>query len=199
MAQQPDKHRHWLGETFPKIAVRVGRTAEERLDWLLEFAQVRETTGETVKLEDLIAEIAAFAIAEGWHTQLHTRPSLSQHDLDQLAVEVRSGLQNLTATPARPWEFRTADRRLTWAVSRDNAGRAVEFQRGELQDVFIWQAHRLVARTLELVGQCRRCRRLFVIRRRGQSYCSSSCSQALRNLRFQARRDTKDEESAREK
>jgi hypothetical protein len=58
-----------------------------------------------------------------------------------------------------------------------------------LADVFIWQAHRLVTLALEALGACRRCKRLFVIRRLGQLYCSNICSQAVRNERFQAVRD----------
>ncbi|MGA7870601.1 MAG: hypothetical protein WCA22_06850 [Candidatus Binatus sp.] len=186
---QRDKSRHWLGELFPKVAVRVGRTPEERLAWLLEFAERRsDVRGQTVDSEELLAEIAAFAIAEGWHTRLDARPSLSRSDVEQLILDVRGGLRNLTADPPRPWEFRTAGRNLTWSVQRDPVGRAIVFQSGDLADVFIWQAHRLVTLALEALGACRRCSRLFVIRRRGQVYCSNTCSQAVRNARFQAAR-----------
>lgn len=187
---QHDKSRHWLGELFPKVAVRVGRTPEERLAWLLDFAeQPSDVRDRTADFEELLAEIAAFAIAEGWYTRLYARPSLSRSDVEQLIVEVRSGLRNLTADPPRPWEFRTADRNLMWSVRRDRAGRAIVSQSGDLPDVFIWQAHRLVTLALEALGACRRCSRLFVIRRRGQVYCSNTCSQAERNARFQAARD----------
>ena len=186
---QHDKSRHWLAELFPKVAVRVGRTPEERLAWLLEFAERRSDVRErTVDFEELLAEIAAFAIAEGWHTLLHARPSLSRSDVEKLILEVRDGLHNLTADPSRPWELRTAGRKLTWSVRRDRAGRAIVFQSGDLPDVFIWQAHRLVTLALEALGACKRCSRLFVIRRRGQMYCSNTCSQAVRNARFQAAR-----------
>jgi len=186
---QHDKSRHWLGELFPKVAVRVGRTPEERLEWLLEFAERRPNEKrQTIDPEEQLAEIAAFAIAEGWHTPLHARPSLNRSDVDRLILEVRSGLHNLAADPSRPWEFRTAGRSLTWSVRRDRVGRAIVSQTGDLADVFIWQAHRLVTLTLEVLGVCRHCSRLYVIRRRGQVYCSNTCSQAVRNARFQAAR-----------
>ena len=116
---QHDKSRHWLGELFPKVAVRVGRTPEERLAWLLEFAERSDVRGQTVDFEELLAEIAAFAIAEGWHTRLDARPSLRRSAVEQLILDVRGGLRNLTADPPRPWEFRTAGRNLTWSVGRD--------------------------------------------------------------------------------
>jgi hypothetical protein len=188
MAQR-EKGRHWLGAIFPRIAVRVGRTDQERLAWLLQFAERQiDLSDRDPKLEELLAEIAAFAIAEGWHTPLHARPPLGAEDLMELIVEVRSGLRSLTADPPRPWEFRTANRNLTWSVRRDDAGHGIVYQNGELADVFIWQAHQLVTRALDVLGTCRRCSRRFVIRRRGQLYCCNACSQAVRNARFQAAR-----------
>jgi hypothetical protein len=186
---QHHKSRHWLAELFPKVAVRVGRTPRERLAWLLEFAEQPDLRNQTVNFEELLAEIAAFAIAEGWNTRLDTRPSLSRGDVQQLILEVHDGLRNLTLDPSRPWDFRTADRNLTWSVRRDRLGRAIVSQSGHLPDVFIWQAHRLVTLALEALRTCRRCARLFVIRRRGQVYCSDTCSQAVRNARFRAARD----------
>jgi hypothetical protein len=187
---QRDKVRHWLGAIFPKIAVRVGRTDKERLAWLLQFAERQiDVSDQDNELEELLAEIAAFAIAEGWHTRLHARPSLHRDDIKQLITEVRGGLRNLTADPSRPWDFRTADRNLTWSVRRDPAGHRVVYQNGDLADVFIWQAHQLVTHALEMLGTCRRCSRCFVIRRRGQRYCSNACSQAVRNARFRVARD----------
>jgi hypothetical protein len=185
-----DKNRHWLGELFPKVAVRVGRTPKERLAWLLEFAERRsDVRGQTADSEELLAEIAAFAIAEGWHTQLHARPTLNRSDVEQLILDVRGGLRNLTAEPSRPWELRMVGRNLTWSVRRDSLGSAIASQSGDLAAVFIWQAHRLVTLALGELGACRRCSRLFVIRRRGQLYCSNICSQVVRNARFQAARN----------
>jgi hypothetical protein len=189
MAQQ-DENRHWLGAIFPQVAVRVGRTPDERLAWLLEFARRQpHLIGQGVEFEELLAEIAAFAIAEGWHTRLDARPSVSRSDVEQLILEVRDGLHNLTAEPSRPWDFRTVGHNLTWSLRRDHAGRAIVNQHGKLADVFIWQAHQLVMRMFDMLGACKRCNQNFVIRRRGQVYCSNACSQAVRNARFQAARN----------
>jgi hypothetical protein len=186
---QHDKARHWLGAIFPRIAVRVGRTRKDRFGWLLQFAEQRpDLSDQSNDFEELLAEIAAFAIAEGWHTRLDTQPSLSRSDVEQLVEEVRSGLHNVTADPSRPWNFRMTGRDLTWSFRRDRSGRAIENQTGNLADVFIWQAHQLVMHALDLLGACRRCSRLFVVRRGGQVYCSNACSQAVRNARFQAAR-----------
>jgi hypothetical protein len=189
MARQ-DKSGHWLGAVFRNVARRVGRTPQDRLAWLLHFAErQRDASDQNIELEELLAEIAAFAIAEGWHTRLDVRPSLSRDDITQLVVEVRSGLDNLfRADPPRPWDFATAGRNLIWSVQRDRAGHAIVDHHGNLADVFIWQVHQLVTHTLDLIGVCRHCSRLFAIRRGGQIYCSNTCSQAVRNARFQAAR-----------
>ena len=85
----------------------------------------------TVDFEELLAEIAAFAIAEGWRTQLHARPSLSRSDVEQLILDVRDGLRNLTADPITPVGAPTAA--ATWR------GRS-----GSLIDLLRLRARRLV-------------------------------------------------------
>jgi hypothetical protein len=73
---------------------RVGRTPEERTAWLLDFAQCTLAQRDP---NDLVAEIVAFAIAEGWRgAGVLDRPALSINEIERLrAGRIVSQLREL--------------------------------------------------------------------------------------------------------
>jgi hypothetical protein len=160
---------------------RVGRTPEERTAWLLDFAQCTLAQRDP---NDLVAEIVAFAIAEGWRgAGVLDRPALSINEIERLrAGRIVSQLRELFQ--GKPWDFRTADYNLIFSFRRTESGTFERLDRGPLESMFVWKSINLIPQHLQSIATCKRCEKLFFAGRKGQIYCSDNCGHSARNKRF---------------
>ena len=168
----------WVSRIGIEPFEKVGATPLDRLRWLVDFVQ-RPGLGHLAEtdLEQAVREMAAFTIAE------HSSPTYEAIDaakLEDAAVRVRLGIEALASGDAWPLHLH-GGMRLTVQLRYDSDGKLRRMFSGSLADSFVWQSQNVLDE-----ARIRRCPvdgRLFVPSKR-QEYCSSLCSQKMRNERF---------------
>jgi hypothetical protein len=159
-------------------AQQVGRNPVERLTWLLELSQMGDEELARRDPHDMLDEIMFFTLAGGHVTSIQPRADVVALD-GEFLTPVRSRLEDLR----RDEPFTVREPKLIFGTSIKH-GRTLE---GSAPALFLWQAWNLVDEHHELLHRCQReqCDRWFVAVRPLQKYCSSACSQIIRNRSYQ--------------
>lgn len=174
---------------------RVGVTPEQRLRWLLDFAQ-RDlfvlSPGQGLDLHD---ELWAFSFPHPHQTTApfpvgrHTGPPLqfTKEYLSDLQKELLEGMHKLLkgeewwiqySSPALPPDH------LIYVLRRAARGRLSGFYMGNHRSCFLMLAVDLLKAVGERLRQCVECQKVFLAVKR-QAYCGPKCSQRARTRRYQ--------------
>jgi hypothetical protein len=151
---------------------------EDRLKWLLKFAQ-REEFGATEKLG---IEALAFALGGSQPHPPREAERLSEKQLSELSGRTRSGIVNLL----KGYSWRAQNQALVFEISAHPKGSATRLTfGGPLSDCFMATAMQLVANEISRIRICRHPACGTLLLRKGRSeYCSTKCSSKERYNRW---------------
>jgi hypothetical protein len=161
---------------------RVGITTEERLRWVVEFAQKDLSmlrTGERLDLgEDL-----RLLIPTGWQG-IESKP-MEEAMVVRLHSHISNGIQALLASGSQKWRLPRITG-LSLSKNQPEGRFYLTGEGGEFEGVVLG-VFNLILRLGHRVKACPQCQKPFVAVRR-QEYCSTACSQLVRDERKREKR-----------
>ena len=179
------QHRSDWWEVMRRADEHIGKTAKDKLDWVLRFAKTEISGGRPEERAQLGFDLRALQNHERWHG-----PPLSLVMPDRMVRAIhraiRSGLTALFSEgPDNQWSFPAPK---SFMLHRMNplASKQTRFQRyytgGDEKAVTLGTIYDLLIECQQTLRACERCRQPFV-RVRKQKFCSEECGQAERNFR----------------
>jgi hypothetical protein len=183
---------------------RVGKTAEERLRWVVDFAY--RDLGR-LQPEELIAlgyDLRAAATPPvGWLVERPAAP-VEVDALRSVQETLATGLRTLLLED-RHWRQAIVRQQSGWRLRGSNNARLVRLTApdardavftvvtaaGTETDAFVYGVAELIVRAGRHLRACRRCHTPFVAPRRQVLYCSRTCGDAFRNVAKLAKRTPK--------
>ena len=150
-----------------KAAHRIGRTTEDELKWVLDFAQCDLTALTSVQQNRLRWEVTVFP-SRSATTQASTASSLSFEAVQRLQDSLRVGLKRVVRR--EPW---TVNVSTGWDISLSD-------KHGDLivrptRSTFMGRVVEILSTATRRVLQCPGCNRFFV-KHHKRKYCSPQCS-----------------------
>jgi hypothetical protein len=186
-----------LRQELPRARERLGSTDKDKLEWFVNFAEKdlkRLSSTELELLHYTILAAAELTIPEGQPATKTIRiiENTTPSTLTAYQREINKALQNLFSDTGI-WKFPSYTRIEVHRISPKGAKEA-KFSWGYTFRSDIGPAMRGFLLALQKAGRylrsCLRCNRIFVATKR-QEYCSTNCSQIVRNEKKKRIREEK--------
>jgi hypothetical protein len=187
----------WMARSREAEA-RVGRTALDRLRWLISFSNRSPEEFQPASGANLLdlEEDAFYFASRGWHFPERghsvwrdqknrivkkTEHKLTAKDMRELAKQIDSAIRELLAGRSAHFSVEPARQRIWRAISPSFA----QTWGGDWRVMFLMSAFDVLAAEGRRIAKCARgsCAKVFVRRKRG-AYCSRACSQRERTRRY---------------